>query len=76
VTTEKIVQLIQAVRQSTGRDPLPAIAESDSLVQTLRFDSLDLAELAVRIEAEFGVDVFARGIPETVGDLARRLDAN
>jgi acyl carrier protein len=37
------------------------------------FDSLDLAELTVRIEAQFKVDIFEKGIISTVGEIFDRL---
>jgi len=36
-------------------------------------DSLDMAVLAVKIEAKYKVDVFANSIPETYGELRKRL---
>jgi len=36
-------------------------------------DSLDLAELTVRLEEEFGVDVFEDGIVETVEEILTKL---
>ncbi len=38
------------------------------------FDSLDLAELTVRIEAEFDVDIFEDGYVSTVGDVLNKLN--
>ena len=72
---DKLAAIVGKVRQSTGRAEMTGLSADDGLVRTLCFDSLDLAELAVRIEAEFGVDVFDRGIPETVGDIVRRLES-
>jgi acyl carrier protein len=34
---------------------------------------LDLAELTVRIEKETGIDVFADGIVQTVGQVIKRI---
>lgn len=39
----------------------------------LGLDSLELAELTVRIEAHFGIDVFADSTPQNVGDLLKKL---
>lgn len=40
------------------------------------FDSLDLAELTVRIEAEYEIDIFEKGIISTVGEIFEILDHN
>ena len=37
------------------------------------YDSLDLAVLSVKIEKKYGIDVFRDSIPETFGDLRKRL---
>lgn len=50
------------------------ICASDSrLRDDLGLDSLQLAVLAVKIEAEFGVDVFKDSIPVMVGDIVERI---
>ena len=38
-------------------------------------DSLDLAELTVRIEAEFDIDIFENGIVNTVGEVIDKLNS-
>ena len=39
----------------------------------LGLDSLDLAELTVRIEDDLGVDLFAKGVIRTIGEARERL---
>lgn len=48
--------------------------EKANLRYDLGLDSLDLAELTVRIENEFGVDIFEDGIVETVGEILEKLN--
>ena len=43
------------------------------LRQDLGLDSLALAELAVRIEARFNIDVFEDSIPKTVNEIINKL---
>ncbi len=38
------------------------------------FDSLDLAELTVRIEAEYDIDIFEDGIVNTVSEIFQKLN--
>ena len=38
------------------------------------FDSLDFAELTVRIEAEYNIDIFEDGIVNTVGEIVKKLE--
>ena len=49
------------------------LVESTKLRSDLGFDSLQLAELTVRLEDEFDVDVFESGIVETVGEVQAKL---
>jgi len=39
------------------------------------FDSLDLAELTVRIEAEYDIDIFEDGIVNTVSEILEKLNS-
>ena len=52
---------------------LESLKESDSLRNDLHLTSLDLAELTVRIEDEFGVDIFEEGLVDTIGEIYERL---
>ncbi len=45
-----------------------------NLRHDLGFDSLDLAELTVRVEDEFGVDIFEDGIVNTVGEILLKIE--
>ncbi len=44
-----------------------------SLKDDLGMDSLGLAELTARIEAEFDVDIFEDGVVTTVGEIMKKL---
>lgn len=64
--------LLTVFNQVRENKRLPAIAELTAdlrLREDLDFESLDLAELTVRIEEKFGVDVFADGLVHTVGEI-------
>ena len=72
---EKLVKIINVVLENRGRKPVENITESSfHLRNDLGFDSLDLAELTVRIEAEFDVDIFEDGVVVTVGDILKKLN--
>ncbi|MBC35366.1 MAG: acyl carrier protein [Bacteroidetes bacterium] len=70
---ESIKTIINTVLQNRGKQEVESISESTELRDDVGFDSLDLAELTVRIEAEFDVDVFEDGIVNTVGDILAKL---
>jgi len=66
-----VIRCIQEVFESKRQKP-PSIGEGTRLDASLGLESLDYAELVVRLEQAFGADPFAEGIPpglQTVGDL-------
>jgi acyl carrier protein len=38
------------------------------------FDSLNLAQLTVLIEDEYGVDIFENGSPETISEILKKIN--
>lgn len=69
---EKVYAAIDAVFRNKGLTPPPLTAET-RLDASLGLESLDFAEIVIRLEQDFGKDPFASGtIPEirTIGDLA------
>lgn len=44
-----------------------------SLRNDLGMDSINLAELSVRIEDVFGIDVFEHGMVQTVGEILEKI---
>jgi acyl carrier protein len=71
----KLAGHVNHVLEGSGRPPVAEMTEQSRLRQDLQLDSLELAELTVRLEAQFGVDVFREGIVETVGEVVKRLEA-
>jgi len=69
-----IIAAINEVLEESGRDQVSEIARGTLLRKDLGLDSLDLAVLTVKIEAKLGVDVFAKGIVTTVGEILDRID--
>ncbi len=67
-------QLTEEIRAVRGLTPLPDLAPTADLRRDLGLDSLDLAELTVRIQDRYGVDVFASGIVRTWGELVQRVE--
>lgn len=61
------------VRSHKGLPPLENLEPGLRLREDLELDSLDLAELTVRLEQDTGVDVFADGLVRTVEEVQRKL---
>jgi len=68
-----ILKIINTVLENRGKKQLTTIESNYNLRNDIGFDSLDLAELTVRIEAEYGVDVFEEGIVVTIDDILKKL---
>ena len=69
----EIYELIAKILQKKGKT-LENFDDKMRLREDLRMDSLDLAELTVRIEDKFGVDIFEDGMVYTVEDIIKKLE--
>ncbi|KAF2958146.1 acyl carrier protein [Thermotoga sp. Ku-13t] len=70
---DKVKQIINKILEKKGKEPLKELRFDLSMRNDLDMDSLDLAELTVRIEDEFGIDVFENGIVDTVGEIIEKI---
>jgi acyl carrier protein len=70
---EIILSVVNVVRENKGLEPLTKLEEQLDLRSDLDLDSLDLAELTVRLEKETGVDVFADSFVFTVADILKKI---
>jgi len=71
---ERILNIINTVLKNRGKSVVESINENTNLRNDIGMDSLDLAELTVRIESEFDVDIFADGIVNTIGEVLKKLE--
>ena len=72
---EKILEIINIILQNRTKKKLTSITYEMHLRDDIGFDSLDLAELTVRIEAEYDVDIFEDSIVNTVGEILQKLES-
>jgi acyl carrier protein len=70
----RLLIVINQIMANKGLSAVEKIGPQTSLRQDLGFDSFDLAEMTVRIENEFNVDVFADGIVLTIGEILSKLE--
>ena len=73
---EKVVQIINEIidENNIGESKKIKINSSTVLTDDLGLDSLNLAELTVKIESEFGVDIFEKTIVRTFGEIIEILN--
>lgn len=70
---ERLLTIINTVLENRSKKTVESINENSSLRNDFGLDSLDLAELTVRIETEYDVDIFETGIVTTVGEIMSKI---
>lgn len=69
-----LIPIINTILQNRGKQLINNLNPNTNLRKDLGFDSLDLAELTVRIEAEYNVDIFEDGIVNTIEEIMNKLN--
>ena len=69
----KLLAIINEVRINNGDEPLLEVTAESNLKDDIGFSSFDLAELTVRVEDEFDIDIFEDGIVFTIGEIIDKL---
>ena len=69
----KVLEVINDIRASKNMEAVVTHNEGDKLRDDLGLTSFDLAELTVRIEDEFDIDIFEDGLVNTVGEIYAKL---
>ena len=70
---EKVLAIINGIRASKGMESLKSLEDSMKLREDLNLTSFDLAELTVKIEDEFDIDIFEDGLVSTIGEIFEKL---
>ena len=64
--------LLQIINEIRAKKELAAVANLEPeihLRKDLGFDSLDLAELTVKVEDQFKIDIFENGVVDTIEEV-------
>lgn len=69
----KVLAIINDIRASKDMDVIDTLKKTDNLRNDLGLTSFDLAELTVRLEDEFDIDIFEDGLVNTVGEIFTKL---
>lgn len=72
----KINEFINQIRIFKGLPEYQNFRIETSLREDLELESFDLAELTVKIEDEFGVDIYETGLISTYGEILNKLNKN
>ncbi len=70
----KLLVIINDIRRAKNQPVVDDLHENDNLRSDLGLTSFDLAELTVRVEDEFDIDIFEDGLVNTVGEILKKLE--
>ena len=70
---QKVLSIINEIRKAKNLAILEKLNVEDNLRNNLEFTSFDLAELTVKTEDEFDVDIFEDGLVNTIGEIYAKL---
>jgi len=63
------------LQEKDDASTVDSLDDSMSLTNDLGLDSLDLAEMTVRLEDEYGIDVFEEDVVDEIGEVLEKLDS-
>lgn len=66
---KKILEMINSILKKKGEEKLNKLEGDIRFNEDLGLDSIDMAEITVRIEDEFGVDIFEDGIVNEISEV-------
>jgi acyl carrier protein len=70
---EKVLEIINEIRAAKSLESVAELQEETRLREDLSLTSFDLAELTVKIEDEFDIDIFEDGLVSTIGEIYTKL---
>ena len=70
---QKVLNIINEIRAAKNLAPVDSINNETKLREDLALTSFDLAELTVKIEDEFDIDIFEDGLVSTIGEIYAKL---
>lgn len=68
-----VLNIINSIREAKNESAVSVLRAEEKLREDLGLTSFDLAELTVRIEDEYGIDIFETGLVNTVGEIYAKL---
>lgn len=70
---QAVLETVNGILKNRSRARVESLSPGDNLRNDVGLDSLDLAELTVKLEARFGIDIFADSLVTTVGEVCGKL---
>ena len=73
VMEEFLLDTINEIRSLKGAEKIDRLSPEMNLRDDLGLSSFDLAELTVKIEDEYDIDIFEDGLVNTVGEILSKF---
>lgn len=70
---KKVLEIINEILLAKGVSSVKELTPQTNLRDDLGLTSFDLAELTVKIEDEFDIDIFEDGLVNTIGEIYDKL---
>jgi len=74
IMEKKVLTIINDIRAARDMELLKEVTPDIRLREDLGLESFDLAELTVKIEDEFDIDIFEDGLVATIGEIFEKLN--
>lgn len=71
---QTIINIINEIRAAKDLAPIETVNAETKLREDLNLTSFDLAELTVKIEDKFDIDIFEDGLVNTIGEIFEKLE--
>lgn len=71
---EKLIDIINEILENDNRKTISNLNNDMSLRKDLEFDSLDLAVFTVKVEDEYGIDIFENGNIDSISEVLGCLE--
>ena len=68
-----VLEIINEIRAAKELAPIETVNAETKLREDLGLTSFDLAELTVKIEDKFDIDIFEDGLVNTIGEILEKL---
>ena len=68
-----VLEIINEIRAEKELAPIETVNTETKLREDLGLTSFDLAELTVKIEDKFDIDIFEDGLVNTIGEILEKL---
>ena len=73
VMEEFLLDTINEIRSLKGAEKIDRLSSEMNLRDDLGLSSFDLAELTVKIEDEYDIDIFEDGLVNTIGEILSKF---